>query len=63
MYISRDFIENVDLQNLKKCNKNLFGKKYHDTNKLDDKKLEEVKTRVQSSVVVTNNSIDKFITF
>jgi hypothetical protein len=65
MYVSRDYVEEVDLQNLKKVNKNLFGKQQYtpQTNALDDKKLEEVKTRVQSSVVVTNNSIDRFITF
>lgn len=65
MYVSRDYVEEVDLQNLKKVNKNLFGKQQYvpQTNTLDDKKLEEVKTRIQSSVVVTNNSIDRFITF
>jgi hypothetical protein len=65
MYISRDYVEEVDLQNIKKVNKNLFGKNQYipQTNTLDDKKLEEVKNRVTSSVVVTNNSIDRFITF
>lgn len=65
MYISRDYVEEVDLQNLKKINKNLFGKQQYvqQSNTLDDKKLEEVKNRVTSSVVVTNNSIDRFITF
>lgn len=65
MYISRDYVEEVDLQNLKKVNKNLFGKQQYvpQTNTLDDKKLEEVKNRINSSVVVTNNSIDRFITF
>lgn len=65
MYISRDYVEEVDLQNLKKVNKNLFGKQQYmpQTNTLDDKKLEQVKNRINSSVVVTNNSIDRFITF
>lgn len=65
MYISRDYVEEVDIQNLKKINKNLFGKQQYvqQSNTLDDKKLEEVKNRVTSSVVVTNNSIDRFITF
>jgi hypothetical protein len=64
MYISRDYVEEVDLHNLKKINKNLFGKQYvHQLNTLDNKKLEEVKNRMSSSVIVTNNSIDKFITF
>jgi hypothetical protein len=65
MYVSRDYVEEVDLQNLKKVNKNLFGKQQYlpQSNTLDDKKLEEVKNRMTSSVVVTNNSIDRFITF
>ena len=65
MYVSRDYLEEVDLQNLKKVNKNLFGKQPYIpvTNTLDNNKLEEVKNRINSSVVVTNNSIDRFITF
>ena len=65
MFVSRDYVEEVDIQNLKKVNKNVFNKQYNvpQTNQLDDKKLEEVKNRVNSSVVVTNNSIDRFIRF
>lgn len=65
MYISRDYVEEVDLHNIKKINKNLFSKQTYiqQPNTLDNKKLEEVKNRVNSSVVVTNNSIDRFITF
>jgi hypothetical protein len=66
MYISRDYIEEVDLQNLKNVNKNLFEKQHNTlhANTLSDKRLEEAKIRVNSSsVVVTNNSIDRFITF
>jgi hypothetical protein len=65
MYISRDYVEEVDLQNLKNFNKTVFNKQTNnfEINKLDDKKLKEVKSRVNSSVVVTNNSIDRFIRF
>ena len=67
MYISRDYVEEVDLQNLKKANKNIFNQQSFipSKNTLDDKKLEEVKNRIttSSSVVVTNNSIDRFIRF
>jgi hypothetical protein len=66
MYISRDYIEEVDLQNLKNVNKNLFENQHNNLhlNTLSNKRLEEAKTRVNSSsVVVTNNSIDRFITF
>jgi hypothetical protein len=65
MYISRDYVEEVDLENIKKINKNMFGKQQYTpiTNTLNDKKFEEVKNRTNSSVIVTNNSIDRFITF
>jgi hypothetical protein len=65
--ISRDYIEEVDIQNVKNINMNVFTSSTRSTNILDDKKIEEVKTRIQSSNknnnVVTNNSIDKFIRF
>ena len=66
MYISRDYVQEVDLQNIKKANKNIFNQQsvIPSKNTLDDKKLEEVKNRMtSSSVVVTNNSIDRFIRF
>lgn len=64
MYISRDFIEEVDLDNLKKVNKNVFSKKNGIvSNALDTKKLEEVKNRMNSTVSVSDNSMDKFLRF
>ena len=65
MYVSRDYIEEVDIQVTKTVNKKLFDKQQHiqPTNTLDDKKLEEVKNRINASIIVTSNSIDKFITF
>lgn len=62
MFISRDYMEEVDLFNLKKVNKNVFDKQYTiQSNNMNDKKLEEVKTRINSNVVVTNNSMDRFL--
>lgn len=62
MYISRDYIEKVDLHHLKKVNKNVFNKQITlPSNKLDDKKLEEVKSRMNSNVIVAKNNIEKFI--
>lgn len=64
MYISRDYIEEVDLDNLKKINKSVFSKKNNIiSNALDCKKFEEVKNRVDSAVTVTGNYMDKFIRF
>lgn len=62
MFVSRDYVEKVDLQNLKNVNKNVFNSQTTlPSNKLDDKKLEEVKNRVNSTVVVGQNNMDKFI--
>ena len=65
MYISRDYIEEVDLQRIKNVNKNVFNKKNNiiQSNNLDESKLQEVKNRINSSAIITNNSIDKFISF
>lgn len=65
--ISRDYIEAVDIQNLKNINLNVFTPSTRTSNILDDKKIEEAKIRIQASTknnnVVTNNGIDKFIRF
>lgn len=64
MFISRDYMEEVDLYNLKNANKNVFAKQFTATlnpNKLDEKKIEEVKHRLQSNVVIKNSGIDRFI--
>ena len=72
MSISRDYIEEVDIQNVKNINKNVFNtinSFQHSTNILDDKKIEETHTRIKnisnskSNVVVSNNSIDRFLSY
>jgi hypothetical protein len=68
MFVSRDYVEEIDINNLKNVNKNVFTthnntntNNYQKTNKLDDTKLNEVKTRVNSNIVVTNTGMDRFI--
>jgi len=66
MFISRDYIEEVDIQNVKNMNSNVFNQTYKKKNNLlNDKQVEDAKNRVQSKNinVVTNNSIDKFLKF
>lgn len=68
MSISRDYIEKVDIQNVKNINVNVFNKinsMKTSTNILDTKKIEETQNRVKNTNmnVVTNNSIDRFLTF
>lgn len=68
MCISRDYIEKVDIQNVKNINVNVFNKinsMKTSTNILDDKKIEETQNRVKNTKVnvITNNSIDRFLSF
>lgn len=67
MYVSKDYIEEVDLINVKNANMKLFNpindKK---NNNLDQKKIQDAKLRmsknIQESTVITGgNTIDKFI--
>lgn len=62
MFVSRDYVEEIDINNLKNVNKNVFTKQNVQlTNKLDDNKLNEVKARVNSTVVTTNSGMNRFI--
>ena len=68
MSVSRDYIEKVDIQNVKNINVNVFNKinlMKTSTNILDTKKIEETQLRVKNTKtnVITNNSIDRFLTF
>lgn len=68
MSISRDYIEEVDIQNVKNINVNVFNKinsMKTSTNILDNKKIEETQNRVKNTKnnVITNNTIDRFLTF
>lgn len=64
MFISRDFIEEIDIKNVKDVNKNIFQEKtiYN----LDDKRVEDARTRllnIERSTITLGNTIDKFIKF
>jgi hypothetical protein len=62
MYISRDYIEEVDIGNLKEANKKLFSKQEHlPKNLLDSSKVQDLKKKMKDTVIISNNSIDKFI--
>jgi hypothetical protein len=60
MFVSRDYIEEIDINNLKNVNKNVFTRQSTPTlNKLDETKLNEVKSRINSTV--TKSGMDRFI--
>lgn len=64
MYVSKDFIEEVDIQNVKAVNKNIFQDK--NVYNLDDKRVEDAKNRlsqIEQTTVTLGNTIDKFIKF
>jgi hypothetical protein len=68
MCVSRDYIEKVDIQNVKNINVNVFNKinfMKTSTNILDTKKIEETQNRIKNTKtnVITNNSIDRFLSF
>ena len=65
MFISRSFIEEVDIQNVKNINENVFNRTLkRNNNILDDQKVEDAKQRIElKNNVVTKSGIDKFLKF
>lgn len=64
MFVSKDFIEEVDIQNVKAVNKTAFQDKI--VYNLDDKRVEDAKIRlshIEQATVTVGNTIDKFIKF
>ena len=67
MYISKDYIEEVDLINVKNANLKVFNVNNNISNtkniiNTDHKKIQDAKSRIEEKIVVTgNNTIDKFI--
>lgn len=68
MFISRDYIEEIDLSIVKNANSNIFDNKnetlFHKVIPLDNKKIIEAKTRVEksgNSVKTIGNTLDTFI--
>jgi hypothetical protein len=69
MFISSDYMEEIDIKNIKIVNHKLFDKNEQQSkifNNLDDKRVEDAKTRlsiIENATVTVGNTIDKFIKF
>lgn len=67
MCMYNDYVEEVDIVNIKNANSKLFNKEsLSKLINLDDKRVHDAQTRlsqVESTVVTTGNTIDKFIKF
>lgn len=69
MFISNDYMEEIDIKNIKKANHKLFDENEQQSkifNNLDDKRVEDAKTRlsiIENATVTVGNTIDKFIKF
>lgn len=66
MYVCKDYIEEVDIQNVKRVNQNVFTEVQQKITNLDDKRIEDAKLRlsqIEKTTVTLGNTIDKFIKF
>jgi hypothetical protein len=68
MYVYKDYIEEVDIQNLKKANNQVFTEStgLYKIQNLDEKRVRDAKmrlTQIEQSTVTVGNTIDKFINF
>ena len=67
MVISRDYVQEVDLQKVKSVNNVVFNTNdFNRINKLSDKQVEDAKTRIsnnEKNTITTSNTIDKFLKF
>ena len=67
MFVSRDYIEEIDIKNVKNANVKLFNDTMHHYNvkTLDNQRIEDAKLRLQTQINATtitgSNTIDKFI--
>jgi hypothetical protein len=64
MFVSRDYVEEVDIQNVKNANMKLFSSAPLQANNLDSKRVEDAKQRlaqIERTTVTLGNTIDKFI--
>jgi hypothetical protein len=68
MFVSRDYIEEIDIKNVKTANAKLFNDiidKSTSVQNLDEKRIEDAKSRLQSQIdkttITMGNTIDKFI--
>lgn len=74
LYVSRDYLEKIDLQVVKDINSSLFkqneninqvvtDKQIKNKELISSKKIEEAKHRMSSNIVTSTNNIDQFIKF
>ena len=64
MFVCKDYIEEVDIQNVKRVNQNVFSEMHHKVSNLDDKRIEDAKFRlsqIEKTTITIGNTIDKFI--
>jgi hypothetical protein len=69
MFVCKDYIEEIDIQNLKRVNQNVFLDSSNNNNliksqNLDEKRIQDAKTRlsqIEQSTVHVGNTIDRFI--
>jgi hypothetical protein len=64
MFVCKDYIEEVDIQNVKRVNRNVFSETQHRVSNLDDKRIEDAKIRlsqIERTTITLGNTIDKFI--
>ena len=70
MFIYNYYIEEIDIKNIKRANHKLFDENNSQQprifNNLDDKRVEDAKSRlliIENATVTVGNTIDKFIKF
>lgn len=67
MCIYKDYVEEIDIENIKNVNSKLFNKEsISKLIKLDDKRINDAQARIsqmESTVITNGNTIDKFIKF
>jgi hypothetical protein len=64
MFVCKDYIEEVDIQNVKRVNRNVFSETQQRVSNLDDKRIEDAKIRlsqIERTTITLGNTIDKFI--
>jgi hypothetical protein len=64
MFVSKDYIEEVDIMNVKRVNQNVFAETQQISYNLDDKRIEDARNRlsqIEKTTVTLGNTIDKFI--
>ena len=65
MFICNDYIEEVDIENIKRVNQNVFSDiTTNKTYNLNEKRIEDAKNRlsqIEKTTITLGNTIDKFI--